>query len=184
MTYFERLAADLPVAPVLQELDAHPELWGQYTERTSAPGSPHADSQDIWLRFRDRSELTEPARYGEPHFPVWYPAAALVPSIKPLIHDLMHYVKAVALGGCMLTRLPPGGRILPHVDDGWHALHYNTKAYIILRANPGCLNHCGNEMALMAAGEAWLFNNLVLHSVENWGGTERVAAIITMRTEP
>ena len=54
-----RFLMKVEASPVVAELAAAPELWGQHPERTGAPGSPHRESEDIWLRFRDRSELVE-----------------------------------------------------------------------------------------------------------------------------
>jgi hypothetical protein len=45
------------------------------------------------------------------------------------------------------------------------------------------VNHCEDESIVMQAGEAWMFDNLNIHSVENNGATERITAIICMRVE-
>jgi hypothetical protein len=182
MQNFRRIGEFDP-RPALAQLDAHPELWGENPERTNAPGSPHAQSLDIWLRFRAREELTAPERYGEPHFASFYPAWSLLPALHPLVFDLMRKVGAVYLGGIMLTRLPAGARILPHHDDGWHARFMNCKCYCILAANACCINFCGDEAVTMRPGESWQFRNDIQHSVENNGDTDRIAMICTMRVE-
>ena len=82
-----------------------------------------------------------------------------------------------------MTRLPPGARILPHIDVGWHPTFNNTKCYVVLKANEQCFNHCVDETVIMRPGEAWLFNNRVIHSVDNNGDDERIALIMTMRVE-
>lgn len=183
MTNFSKIGEGLNVAPVLAQLYAQPHLWDQDPERTTLPNSPHAESSDIWVRFRAKRELTEPARYGDPHFAEFYPAWHALPAFQPLAFAVMAMVQAVYLGGILITRIPGGGRILPHIDTGWHPEFMNTKAYVILKANPGCLNFCGEETVIMQAGEVWLFNNLITHSVENHGDEERIAAVITMRCE-
>ena len=168
---------------VLSQIEAHPELWDQNNERTTLPNSPHAQSSDIWLRFRARAELDTPAKFGEPHFAEFYPAWRELPAVQHMPFKIMTALGAVYLGGILLTRLPPGAEILPHVDTGWHPEFLNAKAYVILKANERCLNHCGDETVIMLPGEAWLFNNRVMHSVQNRGQTERIALIITMRVE-
>lgn len=182
MKYFHRLAQDIDIGPALKEIEAHPAFWGEHPERTG-PGSPHAQSLDIWLRFRPLSELIQPRHFAEPHFAEFYPAWRALPALHPIVFDVMRAVSAVYLGGILLTRIPAGGRILPHTDAGWHATFLNTKCYVILKANEGCLNHCGGETVVMRAGDAWQFENLIEHSVENRGSEERIAAIITMRVE-
>lgn len=182
--HLQLIRSNIEVAPILAEVDAAPELWGGHPERTAPSDSPHRESLDVWLRFRPQDELTEPARYSEPHFAAWYPAMARLPSLRPVIFDLMRTMEAVYLGGCMLTRIPGGKRIYEHHDDGWHAQFMNTKLYVILRANEGCVNFCGDDAAVMKPGSVWRFENSVPHSVENNGNTDRVVAILTMRVEP
>ncbi len=183
MKHFRRIFSGIDVAPAVAQLDAHPELWGAHPERVQAPNSPHAQSQDIWLRFRDPAELHEPADYAAPHFAVFYPAWHALPALHPIAFDVMRAMEAVYLGGCLITKIPAGASILPHVDEGWHPAFNQTKVYAILRANDRCINRCLDESLVMRAGEAWQFRNDVEHSVENRGTTERIALILTMRTE-
>ncbi len=183
MRHFRLLHNELPVDPILAELDQHPQLWGEHPERIAVPGSPHAQSQDIWLRFRRQEELREPADYGAPHFAEFYPAWHALPSLHEPVFEVMRAVKATYLGGILITRIPAGGRILPHVDTGWHPEFMNVKAYVILKANPRCVNYCGDEAVIMHPGESWIFRNDITHGVDNNGDGERIAVVITMRTK-
>ena len=183
MKNFHRLAEGIPVDEACGQILAQPHLWDRDPERTVLPNSPHAQSSDIWLRFRAKQELTEPARYAEPHFAVFYPAWHDLPALHPIVFRIMAKVQAVYLGGILITKIPPGKVILPHVDTGWHPEFMNCKAYVILQANDGCFNHCEDETVIMRPGEAWLFNNRVTHSVENRGEQDRIALITTMRVE-
>lgn len=183
MKHFLKIAEGLNIAPALEQLAAQPRLWGQKTARTAIEGSPHRQTQDIWLRFRPIQELTSREAYGEPHFAVFWPAWHLLPGLHPIVFSIMAKVGAVYLGGILMTRIPAGGAVLPHIDHGWHPTFNNTKAYVILKANPQCFNRCEDETVVMQPGEAWLFNNQVIHSVENQGDDERIAMVITMRVE-
>lgn len=90
---------------------------------------------------------------------------------------------ATHLGGVLLTKIPPGGKILPHHDRGtWHAEEMDLKVWLLIEANEGCLNTCENDRVIMRAGEAWTFSNLKVHSVENNGDTDRICLIICLRT--
>lgn len=180
----ERLYADIDVSGVLRELEAHPELWDQNTARTASRESPHRESSDIVVRFRDPDDLRNPADYVSPHLAIFWPAWRALPSLRPIVFDLMDECEGTLLGGILITRIAAGRRIHPHIDRGWHAETMNCKAYVILQANDGCINRCGEETAIMLPGDAWRFNNLVEHSVENRGDTDRLAVIVTMRTEP
>lgn len=183
MSHFQLLRSDLDVAPLVDQLAAHPELWDWYPARTKQPNSPHIETSDIWLRFRDPRELTSPERYGEPHFAVFYPAWHVLSAIQPIVFSIMADVRAVYLGGILITRIPPGGCVRPHNDRGsWHAEYLDTKVYTILKANDRCLNWCESERVVMRVGEAWRFENLLQHGVINDGDDERLALIVTMRS--
>jgi hypothetical protein len=187
---FRQIAAGIDIAPALAELDAQPELWNSHPERRGS-GSPHEGVDDIWLRYRPKAELTEPARYLEPFIPAFYPEWYALPSLRPVVMALMAAMDAVQLGGLLMTRIPAGGQVKPHHDRGsWHAEFFNCKVYVPLRANLRCVNYSGVvlnntlERVVMRQGEAWTFDNQVFHSVENKGDTERITLIICLRCEP
>lgn len=184
MKHFTRFLTGIDVSAINAELAAQPQLWDAYRERKDTDGTPHGQMSDIWVRFRPREELTSKEAYGEPHFPVWYPAADLCPSLKQLILRISGAVGSVHLGGVLITRIPPGGEILPHDDRGfWHAEYHNCKVYVPLQANPDCVNVCEDETVTMGVGEAWTFDNLKTHSVHNRGTEDRITLIIAMRSE-
>ena len=183
MKHFRLVHQGLDVAPMLAELEAQPELWDEYPERRVAPGSPHREMTDIHVRARARDDLDAPNAYREPHWPVFYPSWRRLPSIQPVVWALMEMTKAVQLGNVLITRIPAGGRIHPHVDPGWAVNWFAAKFYVVLKGNPDCVNHCLDESVVMQAGEIWSFENRVTHSVENRGETERVSLIVTMRVE-
>ena len=183
MRNFRLVTDGIDVAPLLSDLDAHPELWGQNPDRGDQSVSPHREMQDIWLRFRARDELNDRSRFWEPHDGVWYPGWHELPSTRPIVFDLMRRLEAVHLGGILITRIPAGKQIYPHHDrGGWHAAFYDTKVYVPLRAPAECINIAEPERVVMRAGEAWWFDNSVVHSVENHSPTEdRISLIVTMR---
>ena len=178
MAHCEYLAS-YDVTDLAAQLDAQPELWDQNPMRTSWEDGPFTQTSDIWVRFGN-----DPGTWAGPHEPVNYPAWDLLPALQPIVADLVARVGAKKLGGILLARIPPGASIPPHTDAGaWHAEHYPVKAYVVIRSNPQCVNRYEDEEYILPAGEAWLFNNLVTHSVENRGDTDRLAAIVCMRTE-
>lgn len=185
MKPFIRLAHGVDIAPLKAELDAHPELWDAHRDRTFADGSPFLGTSDIWLRYRALEELTTPEAFLEPHFAVWHPAARHLPAARAIAMNLMADLDGVMLGGVLITRIPAGVSVLPHHDRGsWHAEFMNVKVYVPIQSNPDCVNRCDGEMAVMAEGEAWWFDNLRVHSVENRGTTDRITLICCLRAEP
>jgi hypothetical protein len=182
MRNFQKIAAGIDVLPLAMELYRQPELWNRNTARTAK--GPFEGTDDIWVRFRDPAELTSREAFAEPHVPVFYPAWHALPHLRPIVFGLMARVEAVQLGGVLITRVPAGGQVAPHDDKGrWHSEWFQTKAYVPLASNPQCYNTCGSERVVMAVGDAWLFDNLQVHSTVNDGETERVTLIVSMRCE-
>ena len=182
MKHFLQVHQGLDVAPMLSELEAQPELWGAHPERGTVPGSPHAAMQDIWCRARAYDDIAVPGAFREPHWPVFYPAWRALPAIQPVVWSLMGMAKGVQLGNVLLTRIPAGGCILPHVDSGWAPEWFTSKFYVVL-ASDGCVNRCMDEEVTMRAGEIWSFENRLTHSVQNHGATDRISLIVTLRSE-
>lgn len=182
--HFARIAEGIDVAPLLAQIDGHPELWDRHRERTVMPDSPHREVSDIWLRYRPQRELTSPQTHGEPHFSEWYPEAGVLSMIRPMAHRLMTLDSVVHLGGILVTRIMPGCQVYPHHDRGtWHAEYHNFKVYVCLRGNEGCVNRFEDDEFVMRPGDAWMFNNQVIHACENRGDTERLSAIFAMRID-
>ena len=160
-------------------------FWNKHPQRTDRPDSPHRETDDIWLRYRDPAELHSPEDFRGPHFPIWYPAWSALTRLHPIVYDLAASVRAVHIGGCLITRIPPGKQVYSHDDRGaWHAEYHNTKIWVPLAANERCYNRCRDEEIIMRPGQAWTFNNLEPHSVRNEGDSARVTLICSFRTEP
>ena len=185
MKHLQQIASGVDVAPLLLAIKQHPELWDEFTPRKSVEGSPHTAMQDIWVRYNDIRKFPDGdlTHFNDPHYPVWYPAYDVLPQLRPIIFGLMARVEAVQLGGVLITKIPPGGRIDPHVDAGWHVEHYNTKLYIVLQSNEKCLNRVEDEVVNMKPGEVWWFDNRIEHEVVNNGDDDRITLIVCMRRD-
>lgn len=184
MRHFLKVFDGIDTFPALLQLHEHPELWDEFTPRTCFEESPHYGLSDVWLRYRDRAELSTGESYVEPHFPVWWPAWHVLTEMHPIVFAVAARCKATQIGGCFVTRIPPGGQVKPHDDAvSWHARFHPCKVYIPLATNGRCINRCEDEEAVFGVGQAWIFNNLVTHSVENNGDTERVTLIVCMRRD-
>lgn len=207
MKHLRPLVYGLSVAPIITELEAHPELWNQHTVRTTFEYSPHK-VDDIWIRYRQWEDLqvllrkhgsiawpdTEAAKLhadqeairdfvGQEHDSVWYPAIYVLPALRALIFQLMHAYEVERLGGVLITRIPPGGDVRPHVDRGWHAGYYE-KIAVQLKSAPGqrfCFADGGFECP---PGTAYAFDNSFEHWVENPTACERITCIVCVRRDP
>lgn len=169
--------------PTLHALARQPELWNENTFRTTFPNTPHVDVDDIWLRFSDPSNCDTTSHVIGDDKPIWYPAAQAIPQVKPIILDLMRFVDAYELGRVLITRIPPGGRILAHTDDaGDYVMTKDRVRYhVVIQGLPGSLYRTGDETVNMLTGEVWFFNPLLEHEVLNNSVDDRIHLLVDVR---
>lgn len=180
---FAFIRGGIDVAPIMAEIDQHPELWGQQTARLGI-GSPHAESKDIWLRYRDPDAYVaehgaDMSHFCDAHKSEWLSPIDHLPSAGRLAHEL---AACRRLGGVLLTHLPPGARISPHVDHGWHAEQHD-KLYVALRISDGALFCWENGVIRATDGDVYQFRNDISHWVENPTDSERISMIVCLRKE-
>lgn len=182
MTYFD-LHSVVDVKDVNRQLADHPELWGQFGWRKDATEGVHAQMDDIWVRYNDIRKFSEPTpRFNDRHVPIWYPAWRALPALRDIIFPLMASVEGEMLGAVLITKIPPGARILPHVDTGWHVDYYD-KWYVSLQGQPGAQFHCGDEFIEPRTGDCYHFDNRREHWVNNDSDRDRITLIICIRTD-
>lgn len=180
MRNFVKIAANIDFVPILAALGRNKELWDQNTLRTQHPGTAHSEVSDIWVWFNDVStEALE--RVVDDRDVVPYPAWFALP-IRNLVFDLMRRVEAVRVGRVIITCLPPGKRITPHVDQGAPATYY-SRFHICLQNNPGSMFRIGNEPLQMNPGEVWQIDNKIEHEVINNSNDDRIVIIVDLRCE-
>ena len=168
------------------ELNRQPQLWNQDNERIRAADSPHRDSDDIWIRYNDKTPFLAKgdfSHFNDPHFPVWYPAYYDLPSINPFIWRLMAAVRGEHLGGVLIWRVRPGMRIYPHIDTGWHVDFYD-KFNVIISGAPGAGFVWADDQEAMPArtGDVYHFFNNTPHEVINDSDQDFIALVVCIRT--
>ena len=184
MKNFQCITNKVETGQLLHQIKRQPELWDENTLRTKHPGTAHAEVSDIWVMFNDiLMKGTNGQEYVKDDKEVIpYRAWHLLPTLRPIIFDLMRYVEAVRLGRVIITSLPPGGQITPHVDQGAPAEYYE-RYQLAIQCNPGNLFHIGDETVSFKTGEIWHINNCETHSVQNNSDDDRIVCIIDLRNE-
>lgn len=177
MRNFQLLAQGLDTTPILNALARSPELWNADTIRTRTEGSPHAQVDDILLRFEDTSVVGA----GESLLVVNHPAFYMLPCVRPVLFDLMRRVEGEVLGRVVISRLPPGGVIPLHRDLPPHCPFFD-RYQVALQADDTTEFLCGVETITMQSGSVWWFNNGLEHMVSNYGPVDRLALIVDIRT--
>jgi hypothetical protein len=183
MKNFICIAENVNVLPLMLAVMRNAELWNQNTLRTAHPGTPHSQVSDIWLRFNDLEPLRntgDAATVMDEHESIDYPAYKFLPEARAIVMSVMARVGGERLGRCLITKLPPGAKIDPHVDGGSHAAYYE-RFHIVLQANAGNAFRAGDETVGMRTGEVWWFDNSKEHEVINNSADDRIHMIVDIR---
>lgn len=144
--------------------------------------SPHSEMTDIWIRYRDvvphliSGDFSD---FSDEHDSIWYPSSREIPEVKDVIFSVMSHVRGERLGGVLITKLSPGGKIKPHTDSGWHASYYD-KFYVPIEDYG---SEFGFESGVIQPklGEVYQFDNSKLHWVNNETTGDRIAMIICIK---
>ena len=179
MPDFLQIAQEIDVDALRLAIESNPQLFGRHNARAAAYGSPHAEMTDIWVRYNDIANIGP--RFNDAHDSVWYPAYCALPEIKPIIFGLMKFVSGERLGGVLITKLPPGGKIATHVDRNWHADYYE-KFYIPIKNEPGAVFRFPSGDICPRQGDVYWFDNAVPHSVANDSDQDRIALVVCIKT--
>ena len=189
MRFFQKLTDNINVHPLAFALYRKPHLWNRKKVRTTFENTPHSQVDDIWIRFSDDSlvaDKTDTSKVmGDPNS-IFHPAYFELPEVVPLIVDLMRATRAHAVDRVIITRLKPGCRILPHTDDQGSYVNDPTRGrfHIVIQGLPGSLYRTGEETVCMVTGEAWAFNALVEHEVQNNSADDRIHMLVDLRMFP
>jgi hypothetical protein len=182
MKNFLKIAQGVDVLPLALELHQHPELWNVDTERLG-PNGPHHDSDDIWVRYNDKTECLKSgdwSHFNDEHDAVWYPAFYALPSIRKIVFDLARRVEAERIGGIFIWRVQPGHKIHPHKDFGWHVDYYD-KFNICIQSTPGAAFVYADEAIEDRPGDVHRFVNTEDHSVVNNSTEDYIVMCVCLR---
>lgn len=169
------ITTGLDTLPLLYGVSKQPHLWNQDMVRTTHPGSVHKDVSDILLHFQAPGavDVTTDAVHDCQPRPAWW----ALPEAHPLIVGLMARIQGTRLGRVMITKLPPGGVIPPHVDSAAQTDYYR-RHHVTLTSPEQCSFTIGDETLHLHPGSCWWIDNGVEHAVYNDGATERISLII------
>lgn len=180
MRNFLKIAEGVDVLPTLTALQRNPDLWNENTLRTTHPQSPHTEVDDIWVMF-NRIDPENPAATIDALQAYPYRAWDVLPHLRTIIFDLMRRVDGIQLGRVIISRMKPGAKIAPHIDEGAPATFF-TRYQLALQCRPGCAFTIENESLQMRPSEVWLINNRATHGVVNNSDDDRIACIIDIRS--
>lgn len=176
---FKLIADNLDVGPLLKKILANEHLWAERTERQSFPGSPHKDTETIYLRWAVDESL-----YGGFYDLRSQDHEETIYQLEPECYDVFNAVlRSIGgyiphpVGRVILTRMKPGGVITEHTDEGPYADKYD-RFHVCLQGES--ILTCDGAHQKMIPGELWWFNHKLPHRITNslWG--DRIHLIIDL----
>lgn len=178
----KRLQSGAKVESLAALLDEHPEIWNTHRLRTANEG-PHRHVQDIWVRCLDWQVMKNRlAAFDAPHESSWYPVADRFPLLRAWAEAMCHAYGGAKIGGVLITKIPAGMCVLPHIDHGWHARHYD-KVALQIKANR-MQEFCFETKRLVTEpGDVFTFDNQYTHWVTNPSAEDRITMICCIRRE-
>jgi len=182
MISHKKLNMSVNVEPLKKALDENISLFGKYNYR-GAEGGPHVEMKDIWVRYNDINPYLESgdfSTFADEHDSIWYDVINVLP-VKEIAFKIMEHVDGERLGGILITKLPPGGKIKRHIDGGWHAAYYD-KYYVPVKDYGSTFNFTDGAL-LAGEGNVYWFDNSIEHWVENDTDMDRIAMIICIKTD-
>ena len=191
MPGFLKVAQGINTQPLQQALSTNSHLFGRISLRAAPPGGPHKEMKDIWVRYNDIKKYnpeadtfcTDISNFNDEHDSVWYPGYyALKAELDPILFWMMGSFNGERLGGILITKLPPGGKIEPHVDGGWHAAYYE-KFYVAVKTPKGSVFGFEDGDIHANDGDIYWFDNSVPHWVHNETAEDRIAMIVCIKTD-
>lgn len=171
MSHLVRIG-EIDVAPLRQAVAQHEGAFELLTFRQTAPGTPHSDTQSLYLRMPtviNRSTIFAGLECRD------YPLMD-VPEFRAAVDDVARMADRKA-ARAMIVRLRPGGRITRHSDQGGYA-DATERYHLAIDTNDDCVMRVGGEEAHAAEGEIYFFDKHVEHEVVNAGPTDRIHLIV------
>ena len=173
MTHLKRLAAGIHTAPLLEEIQAQPELWLWNRDRQTKVACQR-ETESIYLRAAAKPfpaglsgndvQLTRRTRL-----------AKCFPNTLAFCEGFAALEEA-KLGRVTLVKLQPMGRVYPHIDHGSY-YRIRDRYHLVLDSDQGSPLISGGQMALLREGELWVFDNKQTHEAANLSQRPRIHLI-------
>lgn len=171
---FRRVGFGVDVRPLVQALIREENLWSDVTLRQDFQGSPHKDTECIFLRWCSDHSLASAFTDLEADD---YPALQRLPEFRSAIGYVVGEVEGRKLGRAIVTKLKPHGVIDLHSDEGVYADHFE-RFHFVLQSTADTAFHCGPDVAHMMPGELWWFDHKREHMVVNDSDCPRIHLIV------
>ncbi|MCY3802792.1 MAG: aspartyl/asparaginyl beta-hydroxylase domain-containing protein [Gammaproteobacteria bacterium] len=164
LQYFTKIAEHIKIGPLLEELDASPELWLADTSRQRKVRCQR-NTRNIFLRAAKKPLPPGAKNANDVHEIRIMPEAKKFPCMQVFCESVAKSLGGT-LGRATLVALMPGSQVFPHVDSGAY-YRIRDRMHLVLKSTDGSLLGAGDETVLMHTGELWVFDNKQRHWAKN-----------------
>lgn len=179
------IQSNFNVKPLVEKIEGLPHLWEENTWRqnykikTSREIAPQEDTQAIMFRWasQNKIESVRDSLSVENHKNIFD-----VDEVQPLIAEALENCEATECGRVFIAKLKSGGKILPHMDHGVYADHFE-RFHLVLTSEEGnkffVMDGFGwCESRHMKPGQLFWFNHKETHWAVNESKVPRMHLII------
>lgn len=190
MNHIKVTHTGIDVRPIQEVLERMPDLWTKHTFRQSFPGTPHKDTETIYLRGPEDLTQYQTSRVALPWLPAVHP---LMSAVDQVTAAALHDLRVEEVGYAMLVKLKPGGWVEPHIDEGLYSDSYSRFHLVIADADGEAVldvdpDPRGDrdlvEKYTSRAGDIIWFNHKALHTAVNMHPNEDRIHLIFDATVP
>lgn len=181
MLHFTRIAEHVDISPLLEELDASPEMWLADTSRQRKVRCQR-NTRNIFLRAPRKPLPPGAENANDVHESRIAAGARKLPRTLAFCEKTAGELGAL-LGRATLVALLPKSKVYPHVDAGAY-YRIRDRLHLVLKSPRGSRLTAGDETVLMREGELWAFDNKARHWSENTSSEPRVHLIFDMLPAP
>ena len=141
--------------------------------------NPEENNDDNWTSLFRHLGLDPSPERREFYYNV---RELIVPLVAKMMAALNNYnQQQYYTHGVEINTLPSNTQIKSHIDD--HRLVEETmRVHLVLETNNESYMTCNGEKRHFDQGECFIFNNLMLHSVENNGASPRTHLVVDFLT--
>jgi hypothetical protein len=168
------LHGKIDVNPILKIIEDNNLSWDEFLDRQKKYGTEHVHTKTIPIIFDKSFNFNHLNIIPTNNYPLFKEELSKIEEeIKKNTGENGKIMRA------LLVKLTSGKSIRPHIDTVGFSLVVCRRIHIPIETNDKCFFTVGDDKRNLKLGELWEINNdKKMHSVENFGDSDRIHLIV------